>query len=213
MSLAVVLTVVTLAVIYAHYSHWFETAVPSTSPPSSQSWHTPATTRRTSFQDSEALNTIGNPSIRAKDGKAIINKSTEPTLSGIDESVVGHAFQISASVRAGCKSDAVECPLVMASVAKMAEEPRDIDWATKMEEKIQAAVDMQGPGKYTIRNLECRTSICILELENRVPGAFGGRYEKVIASSLRPNAMTISVPEYDSSGTPFHVELMDFERR
>jgi len=101
----------------------------------------------------------------------------------------------------------------MASVAKMTEEPRDTDWAAKMEEKIQAAVDMQGSGKYVIRNLECRTSICILEVETHVPGGFSGRYDKVITSSLRPNAMTISVREYDSSGTPFHVELMDFERR
>jgi hypothetical protein len=51
-----------------------------------------------------------------------------------------------------------------------------------------------------------------LEVEVRVPGAFNGRYEKVITSSLRPNAMTIGAPEYDSSGVSFHVELMDFER-
>jgi hypothetical protein len=207
------LIAVTLAVIYAHYSQWFETTIPSTSAPGSKSLQLSTTASRTSFQHSEERNTTGFTSILANDEKAIIEKSTEPRLSGIDESVVGHAFQISASVRAACKSDAIECPLVMASVAKMAEEPRDVDWAAKMEEKIQAAVDMPGPGKYAIRNLECRTSICILEVEVHVPGAFNGRYEDVIFSSLKPNAMTISVLEYDQSGIPFHVELMDFQRR
>jgi hypothetical protein len=212
-SLVIALIVVTLAVTYAQHSHWF-TAVPtSTSSPSSKSWHSPATVWRTSIQDSHDRVTTANASTRAKDRTAGTDRSTEPALSGIDESAVGQAFQISASIRAGCKNDSIECPLVMASVAKMVEEPRDIAWASKMEEKIQAVVDKQGPGKYATRNLECRTTLCILEVEVRVPGAFNDRYEDAITSGLRPNAMTIGATEYDSSGATYHVELMDFVRR
>ena len=100
----------------------------------------------------------------------------------------------------------------MASVAKMVTEPRDIEWAARMEEKIQAAVAMEGPEKYAIRNLECRTSMCILEVETRVPEPFH-RYEDFITTALRPHAAVTGVPEYQSSGERFRVELMDFERR
>src|SRR5258708_14189178 len=115
------------------------------------------------------------------------SKKSGSTFSGIDESVVGQAFQVSASVKEGCRRDTIECPVVMDSVARMIKEPRDRDWATHVEEKIQAAVDGQGPGRYVIRNLECRTSICILEVEVHTPGAFNGRYEGAITSILRPN--------------------------
>lgn len=151
---------------------------------------------------------------KTQDGKGISeNPSTPaPVRSDIDVSVVGQPFQISVSVREGCKDDHSECPLVMASVAKMVAEPRDIAWADKMEEKIQAAVDMQGPGKYIIRNLECRTSTCVLEVEIRVPEPFP-RYQDLIDSSLRPHAAVTGLPEYQLSGESYRVELMDFTRR
>jgi hypothetical protein len=206
---AVLLIVLTLAVIYARYSQRLTTSVPNISP-SSKHLKLPdssVTAGRTSSQDLKAeKNSIEMTST---------DKSNSPaaTFSRIDESVVGQVFQVSDSVKEGCKSDTIECPLVMASVARMAKEPRDIDWAPRMEEKLQAAVDMQGPGKYVIRNVECRTSTCILEVEVHAPEPFVARYDDVIFSSLRPNALTISAPEYDSSGARFSVELMDFARR
>ena len=167
-------------------------------------------------KDKEVPNAFGKPATvkKTEDGKAIsANPSTPaPVRSEIDVSVVGQPFQISVSVREGCKGDDSECPLVMASVAKMVAEPRDIAWAEKMEEKIQAAVDMQGPGKYVIRNLECRTSTCVLEVEIRVPEPFP-RYQDLIDSALRPHAAVTGLPEYQLSGESYRVELMDFARR
>jgi hypothetical protein len=201
---AAVLILLTLAVIYiyAKYGRRMPATVPGLKSPDSS-----VTTRGAKFQDLKSVNSIG-------DQKPIVDKSRRPETasSGIDESVVDQPFQISSSIREGCKSDTIECPLVMASAARMAKEPRDIDWAAKMEERIQAAVDMQAAGNFVIRNLECRTSICILEVECR-SGTFTARYDDVITSSLRPDALTISAPEYDPSGTRFHVELMDFARR
>jgi hypothetical protein len=213
-----VLFIVTLAAIGVRYSQRLIASRDiSTSSARLKQQETSAATHRT-LERVQAGNLVENTSIPAaetQEKKAIDARSRTrvSTISGIDESVVGQAFQVSASVREGCTRDAIECPLVMDSVARMIKEPRDIDWAAKMEEKIQGAVDIQGPGKYVIRNLECRTSICILEVEIHVPGAFNGRYEDAIFSSLRPNALTIGVPEYDPSGVPFSVELMDFARR
>ena len=147
-------------------------------------------------------------------GRPILKASTTPTsvVSEIDNSVVGRPFEISSSVREGCKSDTIECPLVMESVAKMVKEPRDIEWAARMEETLQAAVDSGNAGKYSIRNVEGRTSTCILEIEVRVPDAFP-RYDNVITSVLQPHALTIGAFESDSSGQRYHIELMDFFRR
>ncbi len=141
---------------------------------------------------------------KTQDQKLVPDISSKPTSTApaIDESVVGQQFTVSASVKEGCKRDTIG----------MVREPRDVVWAATMEEKIQAVVDSQGPGKYVVRNLECRTSTCILEVEVHVPGTFNG-YDNSILSSLRPNAMTISMPEYESSGVRFSVELMDFARR
>jgi hypothetical protein len=211
------LVVVALAVLFARFAQR-PTSDIDTSSASSKLQGPFVATRQNPFQNSKTEDTVEKTSIPAtetQETKAINDKSRSAVsaFSGIDQSVAGQAFQVSGSVKEGCKHDTIECPLVMASIARMIKEPREIDWAAKMEERIQTAVDMQGPGKYVIRNLECRASTCILEVEVHVPGAFNGRYEDVITSSLRPNAMTIGVPEYDPSGTPFHVELMDFARR
>jgi hypothetical protein len=140
------------------------------------------------------------------------NHSTLPLPSGIDESVVGQAFQISASVRDGCVGENIECPLVMASVAKMVSEPRDIEWAARMEEILQAAADKAGYGKFSIRNVECRASICILEIAVRVHETFP-RFEPFISSVLRANGAAIGLAESDPSNQRYVVELMDFSRR
>lgn len=187
-------------------------------------WHTvdlrplPAaspTARNTPAQASTEGNptkSTSHPTPTTRDYQVIADNSAGRSLSGIDQSVVGRPFQISASVKQGCMGETVECPLVLASVARMVNQPRDIDWAKKMEEKIQGVVDRQKPGAYLIRNLECRTSTCILEVECR-DGPFVARYDQAITSSLRPNALTIGVPEYDSSGASFSLELMDFVRQ
>jgi hypothetical protein len=206
--LAMALIAVALAVKYAHHSWRYPPSghldVPDT-----------VTAHATPLLDLKAgRGKAPTPATKTPEEEAKNDIAIKPvSMSGIDESVVDQPFQISASIREGCKGDTIECQLVMTSVARLVKEPRDIDWAAKVEEKIQAAVDTQGPGRYVIRNLECRTSTCVLEVEVHVPGAFNGRYDDSLFSSLRPNAMTISVPEYDASGTRFHVELMDFARR
>jgi hypothetical protein len=216
--LSVLLIVVTLCVVYVGYSARFSAAVsPRLSSFSSKSRAPTAQIHGLSLPDVQAGDSIAKTSssaVTSQNEKTINEKSVTPitTLHAIDKSVKGQTFEISASVKEGCKSDTIECPLVMASVKRMAEEPRDIDWAAKMEATIQSAFDSQGSDKFVIRNVECRTSICILEVEVHVPGSTI-RYDDAIFSSLRPHATTIGVREYDSSGASYHIELRVFERR
>jgi hypothetical protein len=177
----------------------------------------PPTSRTNSSENDKEMIVRGNK--RLATNSTIGTNATDPTLPvlnsnrlGIDRSVVGQPFQLSPSVIQSCKSDGVECRLMMKSVAEMVQQPRDIDWATRMEAKLQASVDVEGPDKYVIRNLECRTSTCLLEVEVRVPGAFP-RYQDAITAALMPNVMVQGEPEQDSSGGRLIVELMDFKRR
>jgi hypothetical protein len=135
------------------------------------------------------------------------------TPRGIDISVVGQAFHVSDPVKEGCKRDTIECPVVMESLARMAKEPRDMYWAAKMEEEIQAVVDAQGSEKFVVRNLECRSSICILEVEVHDPGSVVDRYNNAIVSNLKPNGAAIGETELDASGAHFNTQLLDFYRK
>jgi hypothetical protein len=215
--LKVFMIIATLGVAYVGYSTRFPAAISQReSSIGTKRWSPTAQNHIPSLQGAVADDTLGRTSVALKNEKTINEKlarrMSNPHGIGIDRSVKGQTFEISTSVKEGCKSDTVECPLVMTSVRRMAEEPRDLDWAAKMEATIQSAFDSQGPDKYVVRNVECRTSICILEVEVHGPGPTI-RYEDPIFTSLRPHAMTIGVREYDSSGASYHVELMDFERR
>lgn len=214
MMVAVVLIAVVLAVLFSMW-HGFavsETATPNKSFASSTMEAISPTERK----DTNVANIAGTPSAATVITHDV--KRNSGIASGLtpapstDQSVVGRPFEISESVINRCKEDVIECPLVMASVAKMTAEPRDIQWAKKMEERLQAAADMEVAGQYVIRNLECRTSTCIVEVELRGPNLFP-RYQDSISSALRPHAAVIGAPEYDSLGEQYHIELMDFARR
>jgi hypothetical protein len=88
--------------------------------------------------------------------------------SGIDlaTALVGRPFPVSNSVAAGCKADG--CPELDQALAKFADEPRDPVWASKIEEKLREfiATDPQ----YTVRNLECRSTLCFAEVTSILGG-------------------------------------------
>jgi hypothetical protein len=177
-------------------------------------WNSSVTAHTILSQELDAAAST-DPAANTKTEKAPIGDLVKPvsTPSGIDESVVGQAFQVSDPVKESCKRDTIECPLVMDSLTRMVKEPRDMYWAARMEEEIQAVVDAQGLGKYVVRNLECRTSICILEVEVHDHGTFVARYDNVIVSNLQPNALVGGNTEIDPSGAHFHTELLDFSRK
>jgi len=87
-------------------------------------------------------------------------------------SVVGNPFPVSEAIEVGCRRDPADCEKILGLLERMAQEPRDPAWAGDMEGKMRAEVSTE-PGKYAIRALECRKTMCALETES-IFGIFRG---------------------------------------
>jgi hypothetical protein len=80
--------------------------------------------------------------------------------SRIDSSVIGRPFALSASMQAELnKSDAFRP--ARERLVQMARESREIEWANSEEQKIQ---DLLTSDELVVRNIECRASICAVEV-------------------------------------------------
>jgi hypothetical protein len=80
--------------------------------------------------------------------------------SAIDSSVIGRPFALSASMQSELNKDDVFRP-ARERLEQMAREPRDDEWAKLEESKIQ---DLFMSEEMYISNIECRTTICAVEL-------------------------------------------------
>ena len=141
------------------------------------------------------------------------NKPKTPASAqvGVDASVIGSPFPISASVEAACRGFVV-CDETREMLSKMAQEPRDSAWATEMEMKIQENVLSQGPDKYTIRDIECRSSLCAVETASSFGLYFGPGYPDPLDRSLHA-MVPIWGYETDPSGVRVTVTLKILKRR
>jgi hypothetical protein len=99
----------------------------------------------------------------------------------------------------------------------MAKEPREEPWATAAERAIRALVELE-PGSerprevtYTIRALECRTSICFVETAS-IMGAFTTQLYYFERSTGLTAQYSIDSSETDPSGNKVHVTLSPFVR-
>lgn len=89
----------------------------------------------------------------------------------VDSGAVGRRFPISASVESDCNrrlsdkdSDAI-CADLYKALSEMSKEPRDSAWARSMESMLRNMV-MTASETYEIRGIECRTSLCALEVSS-----------------------------------------------
>jgi hypothetical protein len=86
--------------------------------------------------------------------------------------VAGGPLVIPDSISAACKDSGIKgahlCDRLYVDIAQMEKEPRDSGWSGVMEEKLQAYVEQQFQDA-SIRNIECRTSWCELEVESTNP--------------------------------------------
>ena len=131
---------------------------------------------------------------------------------GTDESVIGTPFSVSASVEAKCKGDHIFCRVVYKALTKFSQEPRDNAWASETEANIQYQIESQGPDKYSIRNLECRTTVCAVEVSSLFGPYLGLGYYYDVKYSLMPELGTIGVYERAPLGGRIEVTLMTFTR-
>lgn len=116
---------------------------------------------------------------------------TPPTVFGTDMSVIGTPFSVSASVRTMCKRDNIICPEVYKKLSQLVQEPRDNAWASQTETNIQGQIESLGPDKYVIRNLECRTSVCAVEVSSTDSQYLGMQYYYMVKYSLSQNLGTV----------------------
>jgi hypothetical protein len=134
------------------------------------------------------------------------------TASALDESVVGAPFPMSPSVALGCKRDHF-CDELKEDLAKMKMEPRDVVWATDMEERIRDYVASLGPDKSFVRDVECRTSYCAVEVTSDFGHSFVAQFPLGLLFENLGNGQFALSDEKDASGADVRVTLALFQRR
>jgi hypothetical protein len=170
-----------------------------------------------------------NPAIKLPDRGRDRSDSTElrvrgqvaeplraPPLSGTDDSVIGVPFPVPASAEGVCTiSKRLHgpdlCERQHKLLAKMAKEPRDLAWAAKTETLIQDEVTSLSPGNYSIRNIECRSSICAVEMESLSDWYSGATIEFDNANNL-VDGFRLHAVETDSVGREIKVSLVLFNK-
>jgi len=135
---------------------------------------------------------------------------------------IEQAFPVSASVEADCQRRKDEiCDENWANLAQFSKEPRDPAWAPNMEALIRDDVlSQERPGRFRVRRIECRTSVCAAEIESSfeahgVHGGYMGGIQaghEAIKKPLRTHLSTFAL-EKDSSGRRMTVTLITFTRR
>jgi hypothetical protein len=150
-------------------------------------------------------------------GQTLVNPDTTEgkharQVFGTDRSVIGTPFAVSASVATMCTSDKIICPHVYKKLAGFTEEPRDNAWASEAEADIQNQIESLGPDKYSIRNLECRTTICAVEVSSVSDHYLGMAYYYMVKYGLSQDLGTIGAYEMDPLGARIDVTLMTFTR-
>lgn len=134
----------------------------------------------------------------------------------VDRSVAGHAFPVSASIIAECEPvpgwrPSHACRPNRKLLEAMAEEPREEPWASAAEQAIRELLAQQ-PTTYTIRALECRTSLCFMEVASEMQ-AFSSRWYDFETKGPLTAGFSISSSETAEYGTRVYVTQLPFVRK
>jgi hypothetical protein len=140
-------------------------------------------------------------------GAVHVNRST---LTDPD-SVKGRQFALSASVQERCKKADTLCDWMGEQLVQFAAQPRDPTWASATEQSIQDALVADGRVE-SIRALECRESLCAVEVTSLETGALEPPQQFYRDNRLLPGRF-LFVSEVDGTGTPVHASVMTFVRR
>jgi hypothetical protein len=160
--------------------------------------------------------TIGqNSNVHRLDSRTdTVNESAK----GTDDAYVGVPFPVSASIESGCNGRhyVPTCTTVFARLATMMQEPRDLAWASRMEQKIQDEIISEGDGSFGVRNVECRLTICALEVTSRLSPPYGvyitPPLEFINTNQLYSNVLGYSPTEADDSGVKTTITLVVYRR-
>jgi hypothetical protein len=130
--------------------------------------------------------------------------------------VIGRPFPVSTSVEAACQRISREghdaCDRTHEALQRLAREPRDPAWAAEMEASLQEYVAKTEPGKYSIRALECRSSVCAIEVES-IFGPYFGSFDHgaPLYSKLHPG-LSATGHEINLDGARITVTVMPYTK-
>ena len=121
---------------------------------------------------------------------------------------------MSSSVAGTCERDSQAsdlCASEHAILSKFSRERRDSAWADLVEGELRDYLRSVGGGKFTIRSLQCRTTVCAAEVTSseRMPLILTNRR---LREKLRSGYGAYGY-ETDSAGARITVSLALYERR
>jgi hypothetical protein len=145
-------------------------------------------------------------------GLSFVSAGSETTVVG-NASLVGRPFPLSPSVASTCTDlSFAPCAEEHRLLSAFAQEPRDDAWADKMETKLRDYIQ-QYPG-FSIRTLECRTSLCMAEVVS-AQGAFQHRAPAIGSDLFREVQSEFGLFGYErgKDGASMTVTQLAFSRR
>jgi hypothetical protein len=124
---------------------------------------------RTTFDSAKDSTPNTNVASRSVPSSNSGTKNREPAIDTLKSLRVGSSpFVLPDSILATCRDPGIEaghiCERFNAALRAFTEEVRDPVWASETEEKLQAYVEKGFPDA-TILNIECRTTLCGIEVE------------------------------------------------
>jgi len=156
---------------------------------------------------------------RTENRATVGDSDIAPEVRSVDHSVVGQPFAVSESILLACKKSPRRggCEPGIPLLEKMAKEPREEPWASSAEQAIRALVELEPgtdrprPMTYTIRNLECRKSICFVETASIMEGFHTNRFYFERENRLRAGYSMFS-SETKEDGNKVYVTLLPVVR-
>lgn len=85
---------------------------------------------------------------------------------------IGRPFPLSDSLSVACKHRRWCTNLAVPLLAEFAKEPRDQKWASQNEAALGAYVQARGPSEFKLRVVECRTTLCVMEVASPAGRSF-----------------------------------------
>jgi hypothetical protein len=141
--------------------------------------------------------------------------NSTPSVGGVVEhevtrDVAGKPLSISVPIDRACGKLPLFCKEGLEILTAVANEPRDDSWATATETIIRKEIERPEHGQQTIRALECRSTLCALEVVTLTEAV---KYDyKLRFELLHTDTSFLFWREADKSGVPVWVSVRFFHR-